>query len=392
MGNTGRRAEIERLTWLPLLAAVCVVSFAPASDLLLSDSRWYLLQADAIAATEVPPGRYPPGFATVLAVGDALGVGVLGVLKLAAIALVVLVVLAARRIGGPIAGAVAGLLCCASPWMLASGQFLMSDPLAALVAVAGLLAVDGQRSGWSVVAVVAGVVVRLFSVVGIAALFVVNRRGALVAGVAAVVLVGSFQWATNGSPLETGYTQDSASWSAGFVFDGNRTGDGDWLVDGSAAKATTPTNGERDWPNAIAYPLVVLGISYVFMPPFLVLIGLSALWRRRSTEAARFAGAWLGGSLALALPYYFQTPRFLAPAMMMMLVFTAVGVADVARVLLAEVDGEHGEGLRRVGSDGERRGTALAVVEAQRHVAGEHVTSDHRVGRHATHRQFGTQE
>lgn len=327
------------LMWLPLVAAILIVLMTPTQPVhWLHDSTIYVQQAQAIRSGDAPSGRYPPGLPVLLAAGDFAGVGVSQVIQFVAVALVVLVVVTARRLGGPVAGAVAGLLCCSSPWLIASGGFVMSDPLAAALATAALLAVLNGRPAWAAVATIVGVLVRLFSGVGIIALFAVSRRLAVVAAVSAAVLFGGFQWAASGSPFSTGYDNGGASWAPAYIVDGDRTGDGNWLVDGGAAKASTPDSSTRDWPNLIAYPLVVLGVTFVFMPPFLAVAGLWALWVRRGTAAALFVGWWLAGSLAMALPYFFQSPRFLAPAMMMVLVYAAVGIVDLFRLHLDQLE------------------------------------------------------
>lgn len=325
-----RERTRQGLLWAPLVAAAYVVALAPyAPTRYVADSEVYAAQAANLRHLEMPSGRYPPGLATLLALGDVAGLEMWQVIKLVSIALVVLVVVAARRIGGAEAGAVAGLLCCASPWLIASGQFVMSDALAAALVVAGLIAVASGHHVLAAVAGALGVLTRLMSVIGVLALLPIGRRYVVAAAAASAVLIGGFQWAASGSPFNTGYEHGGASWSLGFTVSDDLTGDSAWLVDGTAAKASTPDGPRRDWPNGVAYPMVVLGITYAFAPPFVAAIGLWALWRRRGSAAARFASIWLVGSLAMVLPYYFQSPRFLAPAMMLVLVYTAVGIVDL---------------------------------------------------------------
>lgn len=320
----------QHLTWVPLVGALYVVVIAPwAPVAYIVDSIIYAEQAEAIRHLDVPSGRYPPGLPVLLAIGDLVGLEMWEVIKLISLTLVVLVVLAARRIGGPVAGAVAGLLCCASPWLIASGQFVMSDALGAVFAVLALHAVVTARPGLAVVATTLGVLARMMSGIGIIALLVTGRRQVVAAVLAAFVLLGGYQWLTNGSPFRTGYEPGQASWSVSNIMSADMIGDRAWVVDGMAAKATTPDTPERDTPNIVAYPSMVLGAIYAFMPPLVASIGLWALWVRRNTPAAQFVGLWLAASLLVLLPYYYQSPRLLAPAMMLVLVYTAVGVADL---------------------------------------------------------------
>lgn len=318
------------MPWIPTALAVLLVTLPQPRPRWLSDSVVYLEQAAELSRWSVPSGRYPPGLPTLLALGDALGLGPGQVTRLVAIVLVLLIAVVARHLAGASGAAVAGLLCCASPWLLASGRYVMADPLAAVLALAALVAVLRGRLAAAGALAAVGVMARLFSGVGVLALVPVSRRTAVLAGVAASVAFGAFQWAASGSPLTTGYEDGAASWSAGYVIDQDRTGDGDWIVEG-LAKETVPSESERDIPNIVLYPSVVLGVSFVFMPPFVSLAGLWELWLRRNTPAAHFTALWLIGSLAMALPYFFQSPRFLAPAMMLLVPYTAVGLIDLWR-------------------------------------------------------------
>lgn len=318
------------LLWLPPLAAIYIVSMTPEAPIDSGlDTETYIQQAADIANLDMPSARYPPGWPLVLAVGQTAGLRPQQVSKLAALALVALVIAAARRVDSPEAGAVAGLLCCSSPWIIASSRYAMSDPLAVVLALVGLLAVVAGRPVLVALTAVAGTLVRLMSGVGVLAVGVVGRRHLVAAAVTSIALLGGFQWMAHGSPLSMGYENGGAEWSASYIIDGDRIGDGVWLVDGTPAEASTPAEPKRDWPNVVAYPLVVLGLTYVFMPPLLSLIGLWALWNRRHTRAARYVTWWLVGSLVVVLPYFFQSPRFIAPSMLLLTVFTAVGVVDV---------------------------------------------------------------
>jgi hypothetical protein len=316
------------VVWLPLLVAVLLVAFAPSEPGPEPDAPTYLGQADAVGRLELPRGQYPPGLPLLLALGRLLGIGPHWVVRSVAVALVVLVVVAARRVGGPSAGAVAGILCCASPWLLASGRYVMADPLSALLAVAGLVALLSGRPRWAVAATALSVLVRLFSVVGVVALAVAGKRVFVTAALAVAVLTGGWQWMAYGSPLRTGYG-DEVQWKPSFVVGADVIVDGAWATDAPLAYG-----GDTGIPNLVAYPSVVLGTTYVFLPPFVAVAGLWVLWRRRRTEPARYVAVWLVGSLVVALPYFFQAPRFLAPAMMLLTVYAAVGTRDlVARIL-----------------------------------------------------------
>jgi 4-amino-4-deoxy-L-arabinose transferase-like glycosyltransferase len=326
--------------WLPLFAALVILLTAPPAPGPEGDATIYRRQANAISRLDMPSDMYPPGLPLVLATGHAVGLGPHAVVKLISMVLVLLVVVAARRLGGPPAGAVAGVLCCLSPWVLASGRYVMSDPLGAVFCVLGLLAVLARRPRWAIAATVFGVLVRMFSGVGVLALAVHGRRVLTAGAIATVVVIGGYQWVAYGGPQRHGYESSEPFWKISFVADGNRILDEPWFVDGTAARTSTQSIPARNSPNLVAYPLVVLGVTYVFLPPFLSVIGMWALWVRRRTEPARFVALWFAGSLALALPYYYRAPRFLAPAMMLLVVYTAVGICDLVSASKSDHTGE----------------------------------------------------
>jgi hypothetical protein len=79
--------------------------------------------------------------------------------------------------------------------------------------------------------------------------------------------------------------------------------------------------------NLVFYPALLLGLYWIYFPPLLSVLGGWELFRRRRTVAARFGGLVVIANLLIALPYFYQGGRLVAPAALVLLVYSAAGVA-----------------------------------------------------------------
>jgi 4-amino-4-deoxy-L-arabinose transferase-like glycosyltransferase len=294
------------------------------------------------------PPRYPFGTSAVLAPFAAVGSFPQDVqfgARVISAAYVVAIVLASWMLAGPLAAAVAGLFVGLSPFAHVSAGLILSDPLAALITVLMLIALHvGSRRAMGIAGALGGVLVcvRLLGVVSLPALFLAvprNRRWLVVLCAAPfLAILAAYQWKTFGSPFLTGYsywvpslhTFDLAyayhvtSYEGPFVIPDKLSGH---LLDfvcpcgigGSMTKL----------PNLTFYPAVVAGLFWVFAPPLTGLIGLVEMWRNRASPAARFAIITVVLNVALVLFYFDQAARFIAPAVSLILVYSAVGLVRV---------------------------------------------------------------
>ncbi|MDP8923040.1 MAG: hypothetical protein M3O34_09225, partial [Chloroflexota bacterium] len=83
----------------------------------------------------------------------------------------------------------------------------------------------------------------------------------------------------------------------------------------------------RGFRGLVFYPLVLLGIYWIFAPPLTTLPGLVHVWRHRREPAAGFALWLVVGTLLFYLVYFFMAARFMAAPATALAVFTGVAVA-----------------------------------------------------------------
>lgn len=301
---------------------------------------------------ELPP-RYPPGFPLALAPFAWFGTYPENVqlgAKCWAIGYVVTAVAVAAVIGGPLAGGLTAVFIGTSPFAEIMAIMVMSDALAAMLA---LLVVPLVRRTTPLRAALAGlllggsVLVRLTGVTGIVSAMasVTGRRNRVLIGVGAVpgiAALGAYQWWTFGSPLLTGYSY----WVRGIqalspaYLRHHLMSEGPFVVpdavDGVLMRWATPHpealgGPQNALPNWAFYPALLLGGFWVFAPPFLSALGLAHLVRHRRDADARYALATILSLGGLHLFYFHQATRFMAAPATLLVIYAAVTLAPRRR-------------------------------------------------------------
>ena len=261
------------------------------------------------AASNLTGSRFPPGFPLLLA-PIASSWWMMELLALAiALGLVAAIYRAAVHIGGWWAGVAASVLMLLSPAITHGGAAIMSDRLGALLVVGGLLAILHERP------VLAGLLVGLSGWVRLVhvALCAVLPRRAWPAAVVTVGLLVAWQMFVKGSLL--GYTSDAASFAVG-----NITGQ----------VALEQMAVDSPYTNLGYFPVRLFGLESMVtgalhtdhLAPFLILPAVVGL-RRWWGDAARFAVLACVVNLAVYLPYFFQSARFVLPGGCLLTVFAA---------------------------------------------------------------------
>jgi hypothetical protein len=295
------------------------------------------------------PPRYSPGLPIALAPFGKVSPYPEGIQK-GASAMVVLYVLvivfAAWSLAGPLGGAFAAALILLSPFARTSAALVMSDAFGAalMVAVVPLLVLR-TRAGDRLAGALLGFVatVRIIAGVGlIAMLFAIPGRASKrrVLLWAAPFIVGLFliQWVMFGNPLSTGYDR----WDAGFaqmfaignpfhgaaaeglsLFPEPTAGH---LIDsiGPVGLGGAPATGMQ---NIFFYPVVLLGLLWIYTPPLVTVIGLVYGWRHRAEPAVRYALLTIAGTVFVYFFYEYQAARLIAAPASLLLVLTAAGLA-----------------------------------------------------------------
>lgn len=277
------------------------------------------------------PPHYPPGMSLLLLPSVAIGGVESAVLTnwMAGLALAVLLALLANRLGGRLAIPVALGLMTLSPAVYGQTTMVMSDLPASLLLAAQLALLPHRPLG---AGLLAGslVWVRLSTLplplAGLLAMTAYPHCRPLAAryllGAAGPILaLALWQWAALGSPLTTSYDQHpgSAGWSLVYL-------------SSQAHPDGTGLGGHGlDWglPSSLAYPLQLAGLDgflYPFGAGALGLLWIATHLRGSSHDAAlaRFASAGLLVTLAVYLPYFWQSGRFLLPAGVLVLLASSV--------------------------------------------------------------------
>jgi hypothetical protein len=83
----------------------------------------------------------------------------------------------------------------------------------------------------------------------------------------------------------------------------------------------------------VFYPTLMLGMYWVYFPPFFPLFGVFALWRRRRELLGQLATLLIASNLCLFVFYFYQGARLVAPAAILLLVFSACGLLDTLRAI-----------------------------------------------------------
>jgi hypothetical protein len=156
-------------------------------------------------------------------------------------------------------------------------------------------------------------------------------------GVAPVLAAfGAWQWLVFGSPFSTGYQAAGAtingSSDLGTFFNWS------YVVGPSFGSMPRELGGP---PNAAFYVLALAGADGLLSLPGLAVVGLAAclMWSRRRDPLglyARLALTALIGGLAIYLPYFWQTSRFLLAQAALLNVAGVVALVHAAATLLKE--------------------------------------------------------
>ena len=300
---------------------------------------------------EAQPPRYPPGFSAALAPFAWFGSYPANVQlgsKLYAMLYLVVTLVAAWAVAGPLAAAVAVALVGSSPFAVRYASLVMSDAFAAGLAVAALAVIHrtGVRrlTGAGLLAG-ASVLVRLSGVLTALALLLacwrrVGWRGRMVLAAGAglgALLVALQQWWSFGSPLMTGYQYwlpEVRSFGLGYPLDPQIRRDGSGVVadslDGALLRWACPCPEDDPllaFRAPIFYPLVLLGLFWIFVPPLTTIPGLIEVWRRRHEPGPAYA-LWLTAlTLLLQLFYWYLAARFMAGPATLLAIYTGAAVA-----------------------------------------------------------------
>lgn len=295
---------------------------------------------------EPEPPRYPPGFSLALAPFAAIGnypANVQMGTKIYAAGYLLITVVTAWLLGGSLAGALAALLIGVSPFARTYAALVMSDAFAAAGTIVLLFLLQRLSSTRvSVGGFLAGalVVVRFPMVINIIALLIALpskfRLRLVVFALPAFVALGLFQWSTFGSPLKTGYDY----WVTGIRnFDPTYAlksllVEGPWITaDALGGRlmqwvCPCPVGGpQAALPSIVYYPAVLIGLFWLFAPPFITLLGLGYVWKHRREAAPGFAFCLSILSLIFYTVYFYQGARFIAAPATLLAVYASVVLA-----------------------------------------------------------------
>jgi hypothetical protein len=304
---------------------------------------------------ESQPPRYPPGFSLALAPFALAGPYPANVQlgsKLFAMLYLVVTLVAAWVVAGPLAAAVAVALVGSSPFGVRYASLVMSDAFAAALSVAALARVyrpSTPRLAGAGLLAGALILVRLSGVLTLAALLAatltgagrrLDRRGLLTlaaAGLLGVALLGAQQWWTFGNPLMTGYQYwlpEIRTFGLDYPLDPETRRDGSGIVadslDGLLSRWACPC--PEDDPlfafRAVTfYPLVLLGLFWIFVPPLATVPGLVEVWRRRHEPGPAYV-LWLTILTVLFhLFYFYVAARFVAGPATLLAIYSGAVVA-----------------------------------------------------------------
>jgi hypothetical protein len=344
-----------------------------------ADAAHHLALGDGYVVTiskgEPRPPRYPPGFSLALAPFALAGSYPANVQlgsKLLVMLYLVVTLVTAWIVAGPVAAAVAVGLVGASPFAVRYASLVMSDAFAAALAVgvlalihrAGLgraaeagrtgetarLAETGRTGGAARLAgagLLSGalVVVRLSGILTAVALVPalwrhVAWRGRFVLAAGIVLgglIVAGQQWWSFGNPLMTGYQYalpEVRSFGLDYPLDPKITRDGSGVVadslDGALLRWACPCPDDDPllaFRGVVFYPLVLLGLFWILVPPLTTVPGLIEVWRRRGEPGPAYA-LWLTVlTVVFHLFYWYLGARFMAAPATLLAIYTGAWLA-----------------------------------------------------------------
>lgn len=318
-----------------------------------ADAAWQLVNGRGFVTyvheNQPRPPRAPPGFAIALAPFAAINNNYLSNIqtgaKIFAALYVLIAVIVAGRIGGPIAAALTALLIGLSPFARVAASLVMSDALGAAGTTLFIwLLYRPSKLLISLAGGLAGalVAIRLPLAINLIALMIVlpvrSKIRALAFASPPLAALGLYNWVTFGSPLRTGYSYwlpDLKSFAWSYAFASPPRGDGPWIVADTLHGllmrwvCPCPVGGpQATIANIFFYPTVLLGFFWTFAPPLITLFGFFYLWKQRREVTASFTLSVVGLSLLLFTFYFHQGTRFMAAPATLLLVFSAIHLAQ----------------------------------------------------------------
>jgi len=363
-----RRGDERRGRWISIGAALLATALSLGPLLMIeprplnrqpspdaqeyADAARHLASGDGYVTTisrggVAQPPRYPPGFSLALvpfAVAGRYPANVQIGSKAYAVLYVLATLVAAWVVGGPLAAAIAVALVGASPFSTRYASLVMSDAFAAALIVLTLPLLHRPTTRRLVGAGLlagASVLVRLASLLGVAAMLpALSWRGRMTVVAAALVGIaglGVHQWSTFGNPLMTGYQYwlpDVRSFGLDYALSSATQRDGSGVVadsiDGALVPWACPCPDDDPLvtlPNILFYPLVLLGVFWIFVPPLTTLPGLIEVWRCRREPGPGYA-FWLTILTVLFYQvYFYQGARFMAGPVTLLAIYSGVAVA-----------------------------------------------------------------
>jgi hypothetical protein len=291
------------------------------------------------------PPRYPPSFSIALLPFAGFGeypTNIMFGAKFFALLYLAMAVFAAWMLGGRMAAMLAAIFVGVSPFAEHYARIVMSETFtASLVLLTVVLLHKPSLKKIVFAGAIVGflVTVRLQMLVCLPALLLAlptmrQRIWAALSAAPFLLLNGIFNWRTYGGFFTTGYNYwlpNIKSFAVEFAFRAYPQGDGPWIIPdllhGWLMVWICPCEKGGTLaalPNIIFYPLVLLGVFWIFAPPFVPLYGLWTAWKSRREPAAKFT-LWLSGfSILLFTFYFYQAARFMAATSTLLLLFAAV--------------------------------------------------------------------
>ena len=291
------------------------------------------------------PPRYPPGFSIALLPFASFGeypTNIMFGAKFFALLYLAMAIFAAWTFGGRMAAMLAAIFVGVSPFAEHYARIVMSETFtASLILLTVVLLHKPSLKKIIFAGAIVGflITVRLQLIICLPALLLAlptmrQRVWAALSAAPFLLANGIFNWQTFGSFFKSGYDYwfpHLKMFAVEFAFRAYPQGDGPWIIPdllrGWLMVWICPCEKGGTLaalPNIIFYPLILLGVFWIFAPPFVPLYGLWTAWKSRREPAAKFA-LWLSGFSVLLFTFYFyQAARFMAATSTLLLLFAAV--------------------------------------------------------------------
>ena len=145
------------------------------------------------------------------------------------------------------------------------------------------------------------------------------------------------QWWSFGNPLMTGYAYwlpEVRSFSLAYPLDPELRRDGSGVVadslDGALLRWACPCPEDDplfSFRGIVLYPLILLGVFWILVPPLTTLPGLIEVWRRRHEPGPAYV-LWLTVlTVVVHLFYWYLAARFMAAPATLLAIYTGAWVA-----------------------------------------------------------------